>query len=698
MERFTLLAFFIILFGVIHSPGAVAEQDRLYPAIGHWGEVQLVEHSPGLARLVTAGEDGSIRVWSTGVPRLLRAHTISPHPLSHLTLHPSRPHAAVIERSGSSRPVLSVWDWDTGTRVFRSELPSAPLSIAYSPNGTFLVYTTESIDSVVKVSPENGSVIEHGVTRTGIVSYFTVSGSETTLMAYTPGNGRFTYYNITDGRVLQSVQSEPQLEKLAILPNRRLAVGVQGSDVVVVDILRGGIIDRVEIRNVRSLSVNDVNSDIGVLHSHNGRYYYRTWYIDRNRLGEREQLMRELNRPPIGLRFFDGKSLVASQDGTLSYFFAQSRYPRILSSNRRLAVRGIAYSAGQLYLQSDETFLQFSGLSSASTTSLGLSLRNLAESSLQLPSEGSYAVHGAVLGNLWFRRTDVPQPHLYQLQAGQSDTVTPSAYQFDSDIVGHHVAKDRILVETLAGQVQLWNPRTAQVEYTHSAPQISAYAYHPVHGLSIGTNSAAGSGRTLVHINPGTGETIALSTPAFITTDVVFSDHTGSLYALGIEHSSSGLLYTRLDRWSGAGFLTQENLYRTPGADWNARLASVPGSDKVWALPSTGRIQVWDAGGQLSVDAEGEFYVDLGVYGDLVYAVHRSGAVSFYSATKTQKLLTLYLFRDREWVAITPEQQFLLSAGAVPEDYLILVSEQQPSDSLAPVSLSRFRLPLPIGD
>lgn len=699
MERFTLLASFIILFGVAHNVEALSDQDRLYPAIGHWGGVHVVEYSPGLARVVTAGEDGTIKIWSAERPRLVRVHTISPHALTHLALHPNLPHAAVIENAGASRPVLSVWNWVTGQLVFRSRLRSAPLSMGYSPQGSFLVYTTESRDSVAIISAEDGSVVDHGVARTGIASSFTISASEDTLMAYTPGNGRFTYYSIRDGSVLQAVRSEPNLETLTILPNRRLGVAIQGESLVVVDILRGSILERIEIPNIQSIAVNEVNSDVGVLHSQHGQYYYRTWQIDQNGLREREQLLRELSRPPVILRFFDGKSLVASEDGTISYFFARSRYPRVLSSDRRLPIRGVAYSAGQLYLQSDESFLQFSGLESASTTSLGLSLRNLSESSLQLPAEGSYAVHGALLGNLWFRRTDRTQPHLYQLHAGRTNAVTRSEYEFDSDVVGHHVAKNRILVETETGRLVLWNPRTSEIEYTHSAPEISAYAYDPAHGLSIGTNSAAGSGRTLVHINPDTGETIPLSTPSFITTDIVFSDTAGSLYALGVEHSQSGEFYTRLDRWSGAGYSLHENLYRVAGADWNARLASVPGTNKVWALPSTGSIQVWQNGVQLPVeDAAGAFYVDLGVYGDLVYAVHRSGEVSFYSASKTQKLLTLYLFRDQTWVAITPDQQFLLSAGAVPEDYLIVVPGQQQNEAPGSVSLTRFRLPLPIAE
>jgi len=347
-------------------------------------------------------------------------------------------------------------------------------------------------------------------------------------------------------------------------------------------------------------------------------------------------------------------------------------------------------------LQADETFLQFSDLSSASASRLGVSLRSLSESALRLPTEGSYTIHGALLDKLWFQRTDLPQPYLYQLSTNDSNEFTPVNREFDSSIVGAKVAHDRILVETAAEQVLLWNPRTDRIEYTHSTPEISAYAYHPVHGLSIGTNSAAGSGRTLLHINPDTGETIPLSITAFITTDIVFSDVTGSLYALGLEQSSSGELYTRLDRWSGSGFAQHENLYRSPGADWTAQLASIPASDDVWFLPASGHIQVWNNQNHLSLDVKDEFYLEMGVYGDLVYAVHRSGAVSFYSASQKQKLLTLYLFRDREWLAITPEQQFLLSAGAVPEDYLILISENPHSVPQPPVPLSSFRLPLPV--
>lgn len=510
-------------------------------------------------------------------------------------------------------------------------------------------------------------------------------------MVYTPGNGRFSYRSITDGSVLQTVQSQPGLENIQIFPNRRFAAASLNDELVLVDLLRGSLLDRTKVPSIRAIAVDPRTSDIGVVHTQSSRSYFRTWRVEQNRLREHDFLLREPARVPALLLYFEGKALLTFEDGTLGYFFAHSRFPRIMATDRRLAITGIVHTGEQLYLQTEDSFLELSGFGLGSEPSvLGLSLRSLAESSIRLPEHQRYAVQGTRDGTLYLNRTDLPVNTLFTLSK-LGDGVVAVEHEFEAGILEHRVVSDRILVRTAANEVLIWNPRTMEIEYRHAAREISSFTYHPRFGLSVGTNSAAGGGRTLVHVNPVTGETVPLETPAFIITDVAFSDLDGSLYALGLEHGRDGMLYTRLDKWSGSGYGQHTTLYRQPGSDGTAQLAAVPNSNRVWALVSSGRLRLWDGVLELGLSAEPEFYSQLGVYGDLVYAIHRSGAVSFYSAATNTRVLTLYLFRDHEWVAITPDNRYLISAGAVPEDYLILVS---PSGAHAG-SLREFRLPLP---
>lgn len=107
---------------------------------GHAGPVSSVCWLPGGKTIVSAGADQSLRVWDAASGRSLRALENHTGPVHALALRPGTPEGAQpVVATASSDRTLRLWQPAIGRMMKIKRLPSVPLSVAWSPNGSRLL-------------------------------------------------------------------------------------------------------------------------------------------------------------------------------------------------------------------------------------------------------------------------------------------------------------------------------------------------------------------------------------------------------------------------------------------------------------------------------------------------------------------------------------------------------------------------------
>lgn len=311
----------------------------------HNGTVDQLEFIEERGLLFSGGTDGAIRVWDTETRELTRSVQVSQLPIRKLTVHPERPEIAVLVRTTQGYR-LSVWDYDAREELFFEELPSEPLHLDYSPQGTWLIYTRTASDSIVTLDAETGDQEELVGTRTGIVGYFTIGSSEANIMSYAPANGRIQYTRLEDGEVLQSNGTIAGMENLQVLQNRRYAAARDDDDLVVVDIVDGTEIARTTRERIRDIVLDNESGRIGVLYGTSGNRGIEIYEFRNDRLVSREEYSGEDTRDVSSIEFIGGSVYTGGPEGRLTILTDDE--PDLFAENLLNPIRSVAFGERSL--------------------------------------------------------------------------------------------------------------------------------------------------------------------------------------------------------------------------------------------------------------------------------------------------------------------------------------------------------------
>ena len=187
---------------------------------GHIGPVRTLSFSPDGNTLATAGQDKQIRLWDVDRGKLLKTFSGYTDSVRNVQFHPTRPLLA----SASNDKSIRLWNWRTGQLVKHFPLSVRCRSLAFHPNGNWLVCGRE--DGPIEIRDSDSGRIRKTLTGHSDDVRTIVFSPDGRTMASGCRNGVVRLWQAATGAELMSLQTTgAQINSLTFSPNGRILAG-----------------------------------------------------------------------------------------------------------------------------------------------------------------------------------------------------------------------------------------------------------------------------------------------------------------------------------------------------------------------------------------------------------------------------------------------------------------------------------------
>ncbi len=623
---------------------------------GHTAAVRDIAVDREAQVLATAGADGTVKVWNES-GRLLSRVNVGPYPVLRVAIRNDSDVLAVVQAQGPREYRISAWNWRQGRELYGVTESNPVTHIAFSPLGSYLVYSVSDIRSLRFLDADTGQSRSLVNLEFGVVTYFVVARSENNIMTYTPATGEIFYFDLRTGRRIESLRVGSQLEHLSLLPTRRHVAAISREELAIIDIVDGQIEARTSVGSVASVTVHPDSGAIAVLGSDGELSGYRFSNDQVSSLFWNTSLP---GWEPSSLAFSGSRLFGGTRIGELEFLPFGGTSPTVLAERTLDTVSAVAGYGNTLYLATEETLLS---LSSPLVMDGDLNARDgsisfeRAENPLGNPSHLSISEEGTLLlwrpgsrgrGLLDARDLRRPEPVVDVTQGIRSVSVGP----------------DGFLVVQANGSVVSLDSETLSPDFLYSAVGIEAAVRLARNRVVVGKTRADTFDSSLVQIDTVTGETVALPSEAFLAYRLAVSPNYRVLYAVELIRRGDEIS-TALTRYSGSSFNRRTVLVERNEEILDAVLLVAPDNGRVISNLPTGELSEYDGRRWIPFETSDTFPVSAAVYGGLVVAAGNDGALYAWDRTTRRLRYTLQVFRDGEWVVFSNSRRFVPSSERV---------------------------------
>ncbi|MFP4330042.1 MAG: WD40 repeat domain-containing protein [Spirochaetaceae bacterium] len=675
MRRRTAFALVLLLVSTLHAEGVLLRTS-------HVDTVSAMVYDEDRDHLITGGVDGKVKLWDLEEDSLRASTQISNLAILDVALHPSRPEVALVESDENRRYRLTVWNWESGEIRYTHNLDSQPLHLAYSPRGSYLVVSTASFQSMNIFDARTGrkeNLLPRGF---GIVSYFAVAGSEARIMTYSATSGEIIYWDLQSGFEIQRSESEPGLEQMTLLANRRYAVALRNRTLFLVDVLGGQAVDRADL----GVSPVDLGLEAGgeavslLVREGSGEPGLRSFALRNGRLNRRFSTTdREIPEGVSLIRYVDGELFLARRDGSIYRYGRFQRTPELFASNIIRPVTDIAPGDGQLLIASRDRLLTLTSDLFSSRDAEISAVEQLNDAYTPLPFSRGARITQAPDGTtyLW---SEGDRSNIYRLGRFASPISLPVDLQGRPVSVTARIP-DRLVVSYRDGSVSIIDANLGAEIYSAQALGIETAIETESHGLLIGKGVTGRLDSALLKIDPRTGESVPIDSELFLIYRLGYDDREGTLYVIGLRRDNEGGVETVLQMYSGSQLQRRRTLYTVAGEFLNADLAVDSNDGEIFTTLGEVGVRRYDGRRfeELTQDAHQTRRIVL--FSGLVLGLNRDGSLTVWSRRTREYLATFYLLGPRDWIAVTAEGRYVTSPGLRASRYLSPRQDGSISDS-----------------
>ena len=675
--------------------GTTAAADSL-PLVNtsHRGTVHDLAYDAQRRLLFSAGEDGTVRVWSHDRRTIVRHLRLGAVRVMRIELHPERPLLAAFARSTMGEEVLEVWNWQSERQLFRHRLAEAPLHLGFTSLGSSLVYSLAQFDSVVFLDPATGERQTRLPSAIGIVSFIATSTNERTIMTYQP-TGEVRYWDAATRALKAAVPTLPGLESLVLSADKNLLVARSGGEMVTIDVVTGAVRSRLEVARQAQVAVADRDAEFSVLRpddQEDGGYVLQQFSLDRA-LTPRAEYRLHLGTSPTAaayahrtLFFADRGTIWEAGPGGADRFVRDELVVPVAvaadSGTLLVATRSrIAFARLQ---RSEATLVQgFAPLTDA-TELPRLATANVLRN--PFGTEVGLAVIPATTASPEFPRTPADDGIVLVWNRdgarGRLGTLNPRTGRYrmrmsalPAPLSQVSLIDRRLMLLDGLGNITLYpvDEVLASSGYTALNPVARFWAPGTSKVVNFGTHLVAGRTSAnamttpLLKIDATHAETLLIPDDALLIYDL--AQHAGGqLLTLGVEPlrdgADRGRVRSVLRMRDGGDLARQRVVHGISGEDLSATLAESPDRRRVYSSLGADAVRVWDGTRLREMERTDRQPRQLVVAGDLLVARNADATYTVWNRTTRAVLFHLHLFHDFNWIAARPNGDYLHSPGA----------------------------------
>jgi WD40 repeat protein len=628
---------------------------------GHSGAVRWMEFDEKRGLLLTAGEDGTVRVWDPGEGGLLHTLHVTQLAAGRIAVNPAAAELAVVVGDGGGEVFLAVWDWERERQLYRVPLKEQPSFLRWSALGTYLLYGESSWQGLKILRASDGSPVTFHPEGFGIVGFAEMSRTEKTLMTYQV-SGRITYWDVASGNQSVDVPTVPYLSGIRISQDRSVLVGFTDAEIVRVDAVTGAVRGRASAAGVRSLDISPAGDEIAVISGPGPGA--RRWAAAPDSLLPAPDFP-QLPSPPFVLAYGSDRVYFSGASGALAAL-GSSGDVSTFGKNAVATLTGFDVGQGRIALGSEDwvRVLSSDWLDGASTPSSihtlaaanpfsdAVGLTFLGDSRLLAWGSGTSAVPGlAVLDTSGLSGTQ-PAP-----------AFVPLPSPFRAPLTDLRVGPEEFIGMEAGGTLRIADPSTGASRFDSRIP--GAVAALRISGGEIvaARNASAGPQGSLIRLNMATGETVAIRDRNRFTYALLLRPGSAGkgpeLYSIGVDAAGS----TNLLRHDGPGFERETLIDHAAAEDLDAVLSFDPVQRVLYATLGRDRAVAWDGQSTRTLSLENSVPRRLLVRGGLAFAVNRDSTVTIADAQTGETRAQAALFSDGEWAIVFADGRYAASTG-----------------------------------
>jgi hypothetical protein len=239
-------------------------------------------------QLFSCDSSGTLMVWDIEKKTLLKKLQISYLQARNIVVNSDGSKVAIVETDTISSFKLSVWDMDKEEKLFSHKMEGLPLFIKFSPKDNYIIYSKTDWNSLIFLDAQKGFEVPVMFEDYGIVSSIFITGSEKTLMFYSP-SGTIQYWNLLNGKIkTDPIRTRKDLSSINITSDGSFMTAADSNNLYLINMQSGKSLSSANLSGIISSSIINNAKELVILQKLDNKFILSIWTM--NILKGRESL------------------------------------------------------------------------------------------------------------------------------------------------------------------------------------------------------------------------------------------------------------------------------------------------------------------------------------------------------------------------------------------------------------------------